>query len=785
MRYWIILSLWFPLIALELTVQSGKENAEEYSVLHLRDTSPFACQATQDEFGETKRIDCRFPKAPKQNLPIMDNKRFSVTAASTAQGYVITILPKSKMKLMPIAFNLTKASDTYQSDVKKTSHWSIVGYGKKLPLLSISTPSANGINFPVKVKKNSRPYIGGLDLNGNPIKISRVQDVTDYMNMKKAYEAKNYEKVLEISEYTLKNYPKTVFKNELMLYQIRALHYEEEFEKLLEVGKQFLRLYSSDPNLAEVLAYMGNAYGKVGQNVDAEYFFERLFNEQSESSFASLGMIYKAEQLENSGSSKQAMNYYKRALATSSDVSIASKAAFRLAQIELSNGNTKSAAQYVEKITSANPKYLKEVLDNAIVMADAFYDRNDPKTALRITEALLSTIDPKSAEHPILIKNLGFQYAKAGKQNEALKRFNEYLETYKYGEYAEEVRRAKDGLFFDDGEKNTTEEIQKYDDLIARYGDDSVGRKALYKKAQLLLKEKKYKEVLALEDELYRMDSTEYPQTNELISKSAIGMEKSLLKEGKCTEAMKIQKMYKIKLLPEWDEALFNCALKTTQYANAKKIAQKHLKAPSIPERQVWLSRMVKTQFGLGEYKEAMKGGEELITLLEVEKNPPLNDIYRTLYDASQRVGDAEGMIRHIKSIEAAYPNDFNDIERYTQMVSLGLKRKDEAMTQTYGRKVMALQERTKTYTQSPFIEFTVAQSYQNMGKDNDALNVLKTLNARKLADEKRSRQQYLIGAVEQKLGNKRQAREAFNASIKADKNSAWGKLAKDALALF
>uniref|UniRef100_UPI0026047EEB hypothetical protein n=1 Tax=uncultured Sulfuricurvum sp. TaxID=430693 RepID=UPI0026047EEB len=73
----------------------------------------------------------------------------------------------------------------------------------------------------------------------------------------------------------------------------------------------------------------------------------------------------------------------------------------------------------------------------------------------------------------------------------------------------------------------------------------------------------------------------------------------------------------------------------------------------------------------------------------------------------------------------------------------------------------------------------------QNVEKDAEALQVLKTLNARKLNAEKRSRQQYLIGAVAQKLGRTAEARAAFNASIKADKNSAWGKLAKDALGLF
>jgi tetratricopeptide (TPR) repeat protein len=784
LRYWILLSLCLPLFAFELSLQSGKEAREHYSILHLRHNVPFTCQSTKDEFGETRRVDCHFSTTPKKSFSPIENAQLSISASSTSKGYTITILPKSKMKLIPIVFDLSKESQTYQNDVKKASHWNIIGYQKNPPLINDSVPSSLAINFPIKVKKNSPPYVGGLDLKGNPIKIRRVQDVTDYMEMKKAYAAKEYDKVLDRANSTLKEYPNTVFKNELMLYQIRSYHQLGEYEKLLTLSKKFMREYSGDPSVAEVLAYTANAYSKIGQVVDADYYFDRLFDEQSESPFAILGMIYKAEQSETTGDPKKSLMFYQKALLATSDVAIASKAAFKLAQLELAREDKKKAAEYIDKIAAANPNYFSEVYDDAMNMTTAFLDRKDPKTAARITEALLNKTDKKSDNYPFLLRNLGLQLAKAGKRTEALKRFNEYFESYKFGEYAEEIRRAKDGLFFEDGDQNTTKEIKKYNDLIERYGDDSVGRKALYKKAQLLLKEKKYQEILDMESDLYRLESTEYPETNTIISKSAIGLTKEHLKEGKCLEAMKLQKMYKVKLLNEWDESLFNCALKTTQYGAAKKIAQKHLKSKSIQERQLWLSRMVKTEFGLGEYKEAIKGGNELITLLGVEKNPPLNDIYRTMYDAAQRIGDAEGMIRHVKSIEGAFPNDFKDIERYTQMVSLGLKRKDEMLTQNYARKVIVLQERTKTYTQSPYIEFTLAQSYQNLGKEGDALKVLRTLNDRKLVNEKRSRQQYMIGAIEQKLGNKRQAADAFNASIKADKNSAWGKLAKDALAL-
>jgi tetratricopeptide (TPR) repeat protein len=784
LRYWIILSLCLPLAALELSLQTGKEEGEKYSILHLRHFTPFSCVATNDEFGETRRIDCYFSTPPKQNFSPIDNSFLTVKGSSTPKGYVVSVLPKSKMKLIPISFNLSKESQTYQSNVTKASHWNIVGYQKKLPLLSQSGVSSSAINLPIKMKKNNAPYVGGLDLKGNPIKIRRVQDVTDYMEMKKAYAAKEYDKVLDRAKSALKEYPNTVFKNELMLYQIRAYHHLGEYEKLLAISKQFLREYSGDPSVAEVLAYTGNSYSKLGQVTDADYFYDRLFDEQSESPFVPMGMIYKAEQLEATGDQKKAMMFYQKALEGANDIHIGSKAAYKLAQLEMVNNNPKKSAEYIDKIASANPDYFHEVHEDAINLSTAFAERKDPKTAARMSEALLNKTDPKSDDYQLLLKNLGVQLAKSGKKNEALKRFNEYLETYKYGEYAEEIRRAKDGLFFDEGTEETAKEIKKYNDLIERYGDDSVGRKALYKKAQLLFKEKKYKDILDMESELYRLESTEFPETNGLISKSAIGLTKTYLKEGKCVEAMKLQKMYKVKLLKEWDESLFNCALQTTQYETAKKIAQTHLKSPTMSERQVWLLRMVKTQFGLGEYKAAIKGGDELITLLGIEKNPPLNEIYRIMYDAAQRVGDGNAMIRHIKSIEGAYPNDFKDIERYTQMVTLGLKRKDEALTQNYARKVIALQERTKTYTQTPYIEFTLAQSYQNLGKDGEALQVLRTLNGRKLTNERRSRQQYLIGSIEQKLGNKRQAREAFNASIKADKNSAWGKLAKDALTL-
>ena len=376
MRYWIALCLCVPLFGLELSIQSGKEEGEKFSILHLRHTAPFACQPTNNEFGDTKRIDCRFPIAPKQNFSPIDNGQLTITSSKTSQGYVITILPKSKMKLMPVVFDLKKESQTYQSNVEKATHWNIIGYNQTLPLVNFSKSSPLAVNFPIKVNKNTPPFVGGLDLKGNPIKIRRVQDVTDYMEMKKAYEAKDYNKVLDRAENTLKEYPNTVFKNELMLYQIRSYHHLGEFEKLLALSKRFLREYSADPSIAEVLTYTANAYSKIGQILDADYFFDRLFDEQMDSPFAALGMVYKAEQSETSGDLKKAMMFYQKALASTSDIAIASKAAFKLAQMELVGGNIKKAAEYIDKIAGVNPSYFAEVYDDAMALAEAFVEKS-------------------------------------------------------------------------------------------------------------------------------------------------------------------------------------------------------------------------------------------------------------------------------------------------------------------------------------------------------------------------------------------------------------------------
>lgn len=784
LKHWLLLSLTLSLHGMNLSIQSGKEANNPYSILHIRDNDPFVCHSKRNDFDEIVRVECPIGKSSSNPFSPINNTHFTVEYLKSNAGYVIVITPKTNIALFADGFDLRKDSQMYVSVEKPTKYWTIIGYSNKIPILEKRKDNPNALNLPIRSAKETYPYVGGLDLMGNPIAMKRVQDVTDYMELKKAYKNQDYKKTLSLAKKTLEKYPNTIFKNELLLYQIRALHFMDDNEQLLPLSKQFIRQYSGDSGIAEVLAYTGDSYAKIGQGTDSDYFFNRLFSEHRDSPFATEGMFLKAQQLEVGGKHKPAANYYKMVLEKTKDIELASAAAFKLASMKIAFGHLDEAKVYLEKIVRANPNYFSKMREQSMTMINTYSENKDPKTAAKITLCLLDKSIKKSDEHQQLLKNLGLLYAAAGDKNKALKRFDEYMKMYPYGTGFEEVKHAKDGLFFEPTQIKGEAGIKKYNDLIERYGNDPVGQKALYKKAQLLLKEEKYQAILDIESDLYRLNTKEFPDVSGIIRKSAIELTQKKLEALQCSEAMTLHKMYRIKLEPKWDGLTFDCALRMGNFPVAKKIAAPHLKAATIGERQLWLTRMSKVYFELGEYKEALRSGKEAVVLLEAQKNPPLNEVYRTLFDSAQRMGDDVRMIEYIKGCENAFGTDFKDIERYTQMLSVGLKRKDDLLIQNYANRVVALQNRTKSYTQSPFIEFTLAQALMNQGKDNDALGILKSLTQRKINNEQRSRQQYLIGSLTMKLGKKDQAKTAFNASIKADAKSAWGKLAKDALGL-
>lgn len=777
----LFIFLSINVFALEISLQGAKENHQSYSTLHLSDKDKFLCQEFRDDFNAVVKIVCAFPKSPAQKIKKLQNSFFEIDTETKKETFFLVIKPYEKMKLFPKVFDLVKEDTVFSSKVELSNRWMIVGYKDKLPYIEPQAESESAINFPFTLGEDKFPYVGSLDIEGNPVYIKRVGDVTEYIKIKKLYEEKNYEFTLELIDEIMKEYPDTLFKPELLFYKIRVHSKMDENEKLIEVAKDYLRDYSSDENVPEVLSLLAKSYGKVGLNSDADYFYDRLFSEHADSVYAKWGYIYLAESLEAAGNLSRPQTLYEKAIRETDSIEVAVEAAFRLAKIHISNSKIKEAAEQVDKIAKARATYFSEQKYKSIDMMYDLYDSGDYISAATIAKAIFEHMDPNDEEYEELSRNIGIWLSQTENKKEALEALNKYIERFSDGMYIQEVQVAKDSLFFDVNDENTSSKFANYEKLMGEYAGDTIGDKAIYEKAKLLIAEGAFADALSMEDSLLKLDAVEYSDIPTLITNAAIGTMKQSLKDKECNSVLVISSKYKIELSAEWDEGVYDCAMKGADFGLAKKMADKNLKSKDLEQRKKWLYRYIKVDFATGNYSNVIEASKELITLTQNDKNSPYRDVYRYLFDTYHRLENSNKMIESIADVVKAYGDDYVDIDRYIAVMAVGSEKKDNNLVIEYGERVMNIQRISASHPQSPFVEFTLYQAYTDKENYDKALDVIKSLDTLELNSTQRARQKYLLGSVLAKLWRDDESQKAYQEAIDAEPNSAWAKLAKSA----
>lgn len=628
--------------ALEISISSAKEKSQLYSILHLQDKTSFLCQSTLNDFEETTRVICAFSKKPSQKIKDIQNDFFEITTKIQESGYFLIITPYHKMKLFPIVFNMVKESDVYSANVKLAQHWMLVGFKDKVPFIKEDPKNQNGIHFPFVMKKDMFPYVGGLDLKGNPVYIKKVQDVTDYIKIKKYYAAAKYYKCLDLINSILETYPNTLFRAELLFYQIKVFAKLKDYDRVIDISQEYLREYSSDENVAEILSLAANAYAKGGLNIDADYFFDRLFSEHQDSEYSKWGYLYKGEMLEASGASKKALKFYLKAFFEAKTIELASTAAFKIALYQSNNFKLKEAAKYIKKILKVMPQYLIQEMELSMDLMNLFADGEDYLTASEMAKILLESMDKNEEQREKLLKDRAIWLSKTSHKKEALKVLNQYIKEYQYGTYEQEIMFAKDALFFDTSDENNSQKLVHFNDLIEEYAQDSIGLRALYEKAKLLLEEKQYDEVLGMKESLLQLNKDDFSDVKDIIKNAAKGSMEKNLEEDNCQEVLNISNEYNITLSNKWDDGIYNCAMKGGDFILSKRIAFSNLKLQDLELRKLWLYRYIKVDFSTGNYSEVIEASQDLIALIDEDikqlKNKEYVDVYRYLFDTYQRL---------------------------------------------------------------------------------------------------------------------------------------------------
>ena len=779
-----LLFLWTSsLPALELSINSAKQDYSPYSILHLRNSEAFVCEETKDDFANVTQIICAFNKRPIQVLKKIQNNFFQIETRIQKETFFVIIHPMQQMKLYANIFNLTKDKSVYEPDVTQAKDWFIIGYKKKLPLISTKRKPNNTLNFPFFMDKDNLPFVDGLDIKGNPIFIKRVEDVEEYLKIKKKFQAKKYETLLDDIDEVLSKYPKTLFKAELLYYKIKVYSELKDNDNVIEISKNYLRNYSGDENIPEVLSLVAKAYAAVGMNTDADYFFDRLFSEHANSIYTLWGYIYNGEMKEAAGGTKVAIKFYKKALDNAKTIDVAVSAAYHLAHINILDSYKKSS-KYIIEIVNAQPSYLAHDLKTSLEMMHTFADNKDYKTAAAIAKALSDTMTKENDEYESLLKSRALWLAQTQNKKEALAALNKYIKIFPDGDFISEIDVAKDGLFFDTNDENTSQKLIAYTNLINTYENDVIGNRATYEKAKLLLSLKKYSDVLAMQEALKALDDTKYTDIASIIEKAAVGLMENALEEKKCNHVLQISSQYKITLSDRWDDGLYSCAMKGGDFSMAKLVANKHFKSKNLQEREKWLYRYVKIDFQTGNYSDVIEASKDLIVLIDDNKKSPYIGVYRYLFDTYERLEKSKKMIQSIVNIENIFGESYKDLDRYVNVMYVGSKLKDNNIIIKYGKKAYNIQKKAKAYPQSPGLEFTLYQAYIKKEEYNKALETIKSLNSLKMSHKDMARQKYLLGSVYAKLWRDDEATQAYKAAIKADPKSAWARLAKSALEL-
>ena len=779
---WILLLLLFisSLQALEISINGAQENHQKFSTLHINDTTKFVCQEIKNDFEITTKIVCAFSKKPVKSVQKLQNDFFKVDTFIKKKTFFLVITPFHKIKLMPVVFDLTKDETIYQPEVSISKHWMVIGYSDNLPLINNKPRPEISINFPYYSDKDKLPYVGGLDIKGNPVYIKKVDDVADYLKIKRFFKEEKYEYCLELIDEIFLSYPNTLFKAELIYYKIKVYAKLKDYDNVISTAKTYLREYSSDENIPEVLSLTAYAYSKAGLNTDADYFFDRLFSEHEDSVYAEWGYIYLGEMLEGSGGTTKALKLYKKALNETEDIDVAATAAYHLALTKI-NYSLDESSSYIMQIIKVKPSYFINDMKTSTDMMNMFADGMKYETASAIAKAILDKLDKQDDEYEILLKNRALWLAKTSQKAEALVAINSYFELYSEGAFADEVQTAKDGLFFDTSDLNTTAKIIEYNKLIEEYQDDSIGERAIYEKAKLLLENKMYSDVLYSKNQLLTLDEEIYVDISSIVTDSAIGVMKSALQNRECQEVLNISNDYNITLSDKWDDGIYECSMMGGDYQLSRRVAGKNLKSKDLDERKKWLHRYIKIDFATGNYSDVIDASKDLISLIDNVKSSEYKDVYRYLFDTYQRLERSEDMISAIVDVQKVYGLDYKDLDRYASVMTIGSDKKDDNIVIEYGSEVMKIQISSSSNPQSPFIEFTLYQSFTNIQNYNKALEVIKSLDTVELNKSDRARQKYLLGTVYSKLWRDEEAMKAYQESIDADSTSAWAKLAQGA----
>ncbi|SFV59620.1 Paralysed flagella protein PflA [hydrothermal vent metagenome] len=790
----LLFTISIHIFALDIYLNSAKENNLSYAVLHIIDNEPIKCRTISQALDKKSYI-CSFEKIIKNRLTAKKLDFVNIDFLEKNNKFYVNIEPKYNSKLLRVDEKLyDKKEVNGDRAVKKSKHWMVLLY-KKLPFGK--NLSKEGINFPITFDKYLKPYIGSVDLNGAPISYVKSRDINYYVDIEKEFQDKDYDVVIKDVDRALKQYPNSIFKSDLLLYKLKTIDIcieknispiSDEYTNndLLKLGKMWIREFSSNEGIPQVLLILVKGYLRVQSSSDVNYFLDILISEHKDSIYTKKAILYFADSLYSKNDKNRAMKLYEDVLYSANDLDIASLAAIKLVNSKINTGKTQEAKRYLVKVLNANKKFLLKDTEATSRLAVKLAANGLERIAANLNDLLLENLKKgEQDQRELLLKQAGDWYAKAGKVKKAYARYKEYKKDYKEGLYINEVNKAIDRLFFKIDENNETKLINYYDVLISKYNND-IKDKAIIEKAKLLMKQKKYKKIIKMKKLLTSFGDTNSSKNNNYIKEASIKLIDNYVQKKNCQKAINLYENNGIDFNDiDNKRYLFECFIITSRYKKAYNLAKAQSQSKNLNKKFLWLENMIISQNKLQNFDGVIKLKDDLFNLSAVVKKQISAPVYRAIINSLMFKKLYNQSLSILYKLEKLYPKDIKNLELYYRVINYANSKRDDLLLIKYAKKILKLQKGYKVNFYTPKVNFMYIDALKRLSRLQEAKKLAEELKNLKLEEKYNSRILYILGELNLKLKNDKKAKEYFMECSKEKSKDSWTSLCEESLKIF
>lgn len=777
MRY-VIFFLFFcvSLHAFTLSINAGKHHGDSYYIIHLQDDKEIICEERNNE--ENKVYSCKVFAKFEKNLKNQDLPFARISFHPVSDGFTVVIQPKMVSRI----FNANnKLFNSHNAKADKSSHSKHFTININKHLDELDTSYIDGINFPIKYPNLIHPSVGALDLNKEPITYNENGDMGIYLSIKKSYERKGYREVIHESQKAMNMHPDSIFLGEFLLYQIRAMDklviQEAEYQStqkinqtIIDSAKLWMRFNGSDRNYPEVLYINMMAHLSSDLREDAEYILDTLMTEHSEDQWTKRAIMGYADYLVTQGKLGDGMRFYEDVLYSSNDPDIASEASLKLVKIYLSQQRFTEAAHYIDRVVTANSKYILDNKDYSIEVADELRANGLFDTASKLYRVIFEDSTLHDGHYEISLRRLGTTLVRGSDPVSAHEYLKRYKKEYPDNEFTSEIDKAIDALFFDLPNTSSEEKHAHYADLLERYPGQELAKMALKAEVDLSFKEKKYGDILKLRTLIADLNES---KVADIMNAAALNLANNRNQNSDCIDLIALIDEYGLEDKISDKLKLFNCYDRMRRYTQAYNLAEQHLNEPNLHNRVVWLNNFTKINYKITRYTNAIDTSFKAVELAsKVPYSDPSEAIIYRFYSLL-KLNRFDEATSALKTLDGKRGIDLMLIEAYDTAMHYANQQGNQIAVD-YAIKVLNLQKKLNINTFSPEANFIYIDSLVARSKLQEAKNELEELFVLNLKAHNRARALHKIAQIEISQNNPKEAAKYINECLDIAGDSQW-----------